>query len=87
MSNDSKEAAQMYAIKVKGGDWHLSPTQPAPYDMDSIEAIVDLAAQSRHEAEREALVRKCAEICEAHRENWDDAVAQILALLDSGSQG
>jgi hypothetical protein len=44
-------------------------------------------AQSRHDAEREALVRQCAEIVAEHETDWDFAYDDILALLYSGSQG
>jgi hypothetical protein len=44
------------------------------------------AAQSHHAAEREALIRKCAEIVAEHETDWDFAYDDILALLDSGSQ-
>jgi hypothetical protein len=53
-----------------------------------------IAAQSRHEAEREALIRKCAGICWNNRQyfagKWSIASSardEILTLLDSGSQG
>jgi hypothetical protein len=51
------------------------------------------AAQSRHAAEREALVRKLKEmLAEANRKTMHGqgesfAINAILALLDSGSQG
>jgi hypothetical protein len=59
------------------------------------------AAQSRHAAEREALVRKCAEICHEYGQlnfksglydcgrvdTANELKTRILALLDSGSQG
>lgn len=42
-----------YRIKVKGGSWHLSDSLPAASDMDSIEAIEEVA-QGEQAGHREA---------------------------------
>lgn len=46
-------AKRQYRVKVKGGDWHLTDTLPAACDLDSFEAIEDVAAPVAQPAEAE----------------------------------
>jgi hypothetical protein len=105
MSNDSREAFEE-AFRLRNVSYPLtrSTTGLRDYKEERTEGAWQgwQAAQSRHAAEREALVRKCAETCheyvQAYRgiyTPYDIGVysasmkmkAKILALLDSGSQG
>lgn len=106
MSNDSREAFEE-AFRLRNVSYPLtrSKTGLRDYKEERTEGAWQgwQAAQSRHAAEREALVMKCADIAETVEKNnsrYSEPTAkhaaetaryikgQILALLsDSGSQG
>lgn len=90
MSNDREAFEEAFRLRNVSYPLTRSKTGLRDYKEERTEGAWQgwQAAQSRHAAERKALVRKCAEIVAEHETDWDFAYDDILALLsDSGSQG